>query len=144
MNPDAISGEADVAEDQSASRMDPKIKAQWVAALRSGEYKQGGGQLHNSIAGEFCCLGVLCDLAVKAEVDVRVQPGAFGTEYDGQTGSLPAAVQEWARLDTPDPELAPTIDQDNDEDIYYWDEASELNDTGVPFSQIADLIEWGL
>lgn len=37
--------------------MDSKIKEQWVAALRSGKYKQGTGYLNRD--GKFCCLGVL-------------------------------------------------------------------------------------
>ena len=52
--------------------MKPEIQAEWVAALRSGEYKQGTGVLRSE-ANEFCCLGVLCDLAVKAGVAVEVQ-----------------------------------------------------------------------
>lgn len=34
----------------------------WVEALRSGEYKQGRGQLCD-MKGRFCCLGVACDLS---------------------------------------------------------------------------------
>jgi hypothetical protein len=47
---------------------DPEVKAKWVAALRSGEYLQGQGNLKNSqfvesgIQHRFCCLGVLCDV----------------------------------------------------------------------------------
>ena len=41
--------------------MDAEIKAKWVAALRSGEYQQGQGMLR--LDGEFCCLGVLCDVS---------------------------------------------------------------------------------
>lgn len=36
-------------------------REEWLAALRSGEYKQGRGVLKED--GRFCCLGVLCDLA---------------------------------------------------------------------------------
>lgn len=36
----------------------------WVTALRNGEYKQGYDQLKSS-CNEFCCLGVLADLAIK-------------------------------------------------------------------------------
>lgn len=36
--------------------LDPTKKALWVAALRSGEYEQGRGNLHDK--GKFCCLGV--------------------------------------------------------------------------------------
>lgn len=41
--------------------MNPEMKTKWVAALRSGEYKQITGFLRYEEG--FCCLGVLCDLA---------------------------------------------------------------------------------
>lgn len=34
------------------------FKKKWVAALRSGKYKQGQHSLHNSGANTYCCLGV--------------------------------------------------------------------------------------
>lgn len=34
------------------------FKQRWVAALRSGEYKQGNFELYNQYTGLFCCLGV--------------------------------------------------------------------------------------
>lgn len=37
------------------------LKEQWINALRSGDYKQGTGQLRND-NNEFCCLGVLADV----------------------------------------------------------------------------------
>lgn len=37
--------------------MDESIKAQWVSALRSGEYEQGKSYL--CADGKYCCLGVL-------------------------------------------------------------------------------------
>lgn len=41
--------------------MDAKLKADWVKALRSGEYRQ---TKFNFEDGEgFCCLGVLCKIA---------------------------------------------------------------------------------
>jgi len=45
--------------------MDAKLKADWIAALRSGKYRQGIGFL-NSDKG-FCCLGVLCDISGDGE-----------------------------------------------------------------------------
>lgn len=38
-------------------KMQPELKAKWVAALRSGEFKQGKERLEKD--GRFCCLGVL-------------------------------------------------------------------------------------
>lgn len=48
--------------------MDAKIKADWIAALRSGEWKQARGQLHKD--GAYCCLGVLCEVAGIAHNDM--------------------------------------------------------------------------
>lgn len=41
--------------------MNPELKAKWVAALRSGKFQQGRGQLRKG--DEYCCLGVLCKVA---------------------------------------------------------------------------------
>lgn len=47
--------------------MDQRIKQLWLVALRSGKYEQGKRFLR---AGEqYCCLGVLCDLAATEKVD---------------------------------------------------------------------------
>lgn len=45
---------------------EPSVRKLWAAALRSGKYKQGFGQLRYK--NKYCCLGVLTDLAVKAGV----------------------------------------------------------------------------
>jgi hypothetical protein len=45
-------------------KLDPKIKARWLRALKNGLYKKGRGQLVTMGRGgdRFCCLGVLADL----------------------------------------------------------------------------------
>jgi hypothetical protein len=49
--------------------MNPRIKAQWIAALRSGDYTQGFGVLRGTRIADgtigHCCLGVLCNLYVQ-------------------------------------------------------------------------------
>jgi hypothetical protein len=40
--------------------MNQELKAKWVEALRSGEYKQTTGELHDRATDSYCCLGVLC------------------------------------------------------------------------------------
>jgi hypothetical protein len=47
--------------------LDPKVKREFLAALRSGNYAQGQCKLrsHDDL---YCCLGVLTDLAVKAGI----------------------------------------------------------------------------
>jgi hypothetical protein len=50
--------------------MNPRIKADWVTALRSTKYRQVRGALREQLPGKhvgYCCLGVLCDVA-KEEV----------------------------------------------------------------------------
>ena len=37
-----------------------ELRKLWVAALRSGKFKQGKGHLHKG--DEFCCLGVGCEV----------------------------------------------------------------------------------
>jgi hypothetical protein len=111
-------------------KMNPEIKAKWVAALRSGEYKQGRGQLRSE--DRFCCLGVLCDLHAK-----ETGGGWTGFSYEGGTGTLSDGVKAWAELDTYNPyvsigEMREVIAAHND------------GDAQVPartFAEIADAIE---
>ncbi len=44
--------------------MNPEVKAEWLKALRSGEYKQCRGSLAKHNQG-YCCLGVLADVVDK-------------------------------------------------------------------------------
>ena len=49
-------------------KMKKTWKKKWVAALRSGKYKQTRQQLaykHNDGDKSYCCLGVLCDITGK-------------------------------------------------------------------------------
>lgn len=46
--------------------MDQELKTKWLAALRSGDYKQVNGALESIIWGDevgYCCLGVLSKIA---------------------------------------------------------------------------------
>lgn len=43
--------------------MNKKLKQKWIKALRSGEFKQCTGQLKAPKVKEYCCLGVLCNIA---------------------------------------------------------------------------------
>ena len=119
--------------------MNPEIKQQWVAALRSGEYRQGKYMLHNVDENTYCCLGVLCDLAVKAGLQVDKSAGKHNEytviAYDGNQYSLPALVIEWAGLETDIPETA--VEDEGGEPM----NVAQLNDRGWSFVQIADVIE---
>ncbi len=118
--------------------MNPEVKQMWVAALRSGEYEQGTLRLR-SHDDKYCCLGVLCDLAVKAGVDIRILSQGGEYTYDGDAVSLPDVVQEWAGLsdndnDTPQDPMIET-------ELYGSRQLSQLNDNKHSFEEIADLID---
>lgn len=119
--------------------MNPEIKEQWVKALRSGDYKQGQNVLRNK-NDEFCCLGVLCDLAVKEGVigEPSRKPGFDYYFYNGDddwggTKVLTLPVMEWAGLsdDNPDVRLV-RLGKTS---------LAELNDENWTFQRIADVIE---
>jgi hypothetical protein len=121
--------------------MNPEIKAQWVSDLRSGEYEQGKGALNRN--GKLCCLGVLCEQAVKAGVISKVVDGAAVYYGDWNEESvLPAVLLEWAGLPVTgvhpnNPRV--TLDDTREASL------AELNDGEKygehSFDQIADLID---
>ena len=73
--------------------MDPELKAKWVAALRSGEFKQGTTLLHSTVYDTYCCLGVLCEISgTKKEALTTSDRYIFGDsgDYTGVTTVIPA------------------------------------------------------
>lgn len=115
--------------------MNPEVKAKWLEALRSGEYKQGTGHLNRG--RRYCCLGVLCEVAIQEGLNLSVTregPRENVTAfYNNSAGLLPEAVVEWAGLTMTNPEFF-TDDQES------WSLASK-NDSGATFEEIANLIE---
>jgi hypothetical protein len=116
------------------------VKKQWVEALRSGEYQQGREALRRqSLDGDrFCCLGVLCELAAKAEVIPQPRLSgrrtfSYGVGHaEENTAYPPRQVWQWADLGTRDPMVKV-------EGIYR--SLATLNDSGKDFATIAALIE---
>ena len=105
------------------------IAEKWVAALRNGEYKQTTGKLANADRTEHCCLGVLCELAIKEGPEMEVWRGVdMRTRFDGVDNFLPFVVQRWAGTATALGE-------------FYGGALVSLNDEGHPFEQIANVIE---
>jgi len=109
------------------------VKA-WVAALLSGEYKQGKFYLRHE--DKYCCLGVLCELAVKAGVIVPGKPSLGSadkvTVYVGETKTLPREVAWWAGVGA-NPQMSST-----------GHTLGYLNDNGMKFPDIAELIRANL
>lgn len=103
----------------------------WVNALRSGEYNQGIYVLNNE--GNFCCLGVLCEVAIKNGVKMSVQQTDEGIAYDGSTAFLPESVAIWAGINTPN---GGWMDGHGN-----WNSLVQLNDSNESFDLIADIID---
>lgn len=140
--------------------MNPEIKTEWVAALRSGQYIQGRDYLHWRNQNLWCCLGVLCDIAEKhGVVASKPSPNTLVTRFydpanddegngDHSTGELPLAVARWAGFTkeaSGDGDLPITtnpcvtyVDEDGNEQR---DSLAEINDSRYAFDYIAALIE---
>lgn len=67
--------------------MDKKLKAKWIKALRSGQYKQGTGYLCRAdldTPKAFCCLGVLFDIQGAEWVDDNDGHYSRSCKFDGE------------------------------------------------------------
>lgn len=132
--------------------MNPEIKQRWIEALRSGEYRQGKGQLvepGGEKGDKFCCLGVLCDIYSRTKEGRKNKAGwvwddeaesfFFSDGKDYVEGILPSRVRDWAGLSYADPEIT---DPD-----YGTRDLSNMNDGDggeikpYRFKKIARLIE---
>lgn len=112
-------------------KMNPEIKAQWVAALRSGEYKQGKRALNRD--GKFCCLGVLCDLHSKAHGIPWGGRPMYNFRYEGAVVFPNSNVYAWAGMNA---EAGTSVSIDGDGNYLY-----SHNDNGRTFEEIAKAIE---
>ncbi len=144
---------------------DQQVMTRWYEALLSGRYTQAKRTLQRvqpSNADEdtdqvgFCCLGVLCDLAVQDGVignptmytnpvdqDVVMDYGhPDETDHKG-TAFLPDAVMEWAGLTSHNPVVEYPVEFGDPDDPYIRTaHLADLNDEeGMPFSGIAELIK---
>lgn len=128
------------------------VKAQWLEALRSGNYKQGQGALRRELPDgnkEYCCLGVLCDLYAKeTNTEWIMVDGRWF--MDTRDDLMPIVVSRWAFEPGEDPDYVPhrltnpavKVDGKNMS-------LSGVNDGGGSyrrhsFEEIADLIEESL
>jgi hypothetical protein len=112
---------------------------EWTNALRSGNYKQGKNYLRNA-TDEFCCLGVLCDLAdpskwERTTSDERHEVYAWGAEASTQL------------IHNEDLELAIGLNgmvSNTWGSFTIQDVLAQHNDNGATFAEIADMIDAGL
>jgi len=146
--------------------MKQEIAELWSEALRSGVYNQASKALVqvDNESGEVighCCLGVLCELAIKDGVQVNRVAGksaSFSDEdtdesydvyenikFDDRDDLVPNAVMIWAGLKTDDGSVCNPHPYDSAEAYEMESEfpmsLAEMNDSGTSFSGIAALIE---
>lgn len=92
------------------TEMNKRVKTRWLAALRSGKYRQGTKQLRTIKPGTdqvcHCCLGVLCDLYIHSTAGkaagARWEVDKFVSQYvppkNSEMTILPPEVALWAGL----------------------------------------------
>jgi hypothetical protein len=129
--------------------MDADLKAKWVEALRSGEFKQAQGTLHDAKHDSYCCLGVLCKVA-------GAEWGECEKEVEGDDGYY---IKTFSHVPVKDGQLLGNTD---DEELEKWackkfgipdqvvliamndglgKEGQEHYQPAKTFSEIADYIE---
>jgi hypothetical protein len=124
-------------------KMNPEVKAKWLAALRSEEYVQGDGKLkRRDVNGNVfhCCLGVLCEIYEKDENKHERSSGWSLRnneyyEYSGCPNVPPLVVTAWAGLEESNPIYNPDSDDINEHSL------AQDNDNGYSFEAIAAIIE---
>jgi hypothetical protein len=107
------------------SKLDPYIKNIWISALRSGKYQQGRGTLRTPDSSHHCCLGVLCEVLASAPLISREIREKAQYHLCAEYSSLDQGFE--VLLGNP-----AAIPNNN---------LASLNDDGVPFEEIARLIE---
>lgn len=108
--------------------MTPKeVRQKWVEMLRSGKYEQGKNRLRG-IDNKYCCLGVLCELAVQEKV--INPPVLMGQEYayDDDTVELTHRIKDWSGIRS-------------HSGAYEDGNLARDNDAGMLFKDIANTIE---
>lgn len=119
--------------------MNKKVKNLWVKALRSGEFHQGKGYLEKE--GRYCALGVLSVLALIEGQCTYNTEGDLG-KFDNKKFSLSFNVMRWAQIAQAGERYLDS--QEQKVKICFRGKTTtlaDLNDEGLTFSQIANLIE---
>lgn len=104
-----------------------EIKNLWTKALRSGEFPQTSKKLEQN--GSYCALGVLAALAM-LEGQCTYAPGG---RFDNKRISLSHNIMNWAEIHD---SLCQFEDDSGDSFTI-----AELNDNGMNFADIADVID---
>lgn len=128
----------------------------WTAELRSGNRVQATGTLEVVENGvkEQCCLGVACDifadtLGLHVEKIEGWRVDAVVTSYDDETGVLPNSVRDYLGLEDSNPLIELPLTPEQREQAIFDGKPihtgiANLNDGGMSFEQIADVIDYFL
>lgn len=128
-------------------KMDPKIKAKWLTALRSGNYRQVEGALRGFTVAEdglsqtnkigYCCLGVLCNI----ESRHRWHKTTDDYDKDFRYGSV-GMTELGDNLVTASTTMPPKVLAEKwGLSLAAAQRLAAMNDAGKPFDEIADWIE---
>lgn len=118
---------------EETNMMRPKIKAQWLDALRSGHFKKTTSTLkkyHKTTEPGYCCLGVLCEISQEehpeaARLLAKRQSSVYGhNDKSSQAAMLDEGMRAYAGI---------TSDEQR--------KLATRNDNGESFLRIADYIE---
>jgi hypothetical protein len=98
----------------------------WAAALESGEFEQGREALNSN--GQFCCLGVACEVAIREGVPLeKKEHSLYTVYYDGERDMLPPSVQAWLSLaDSAGAYAGGRLIEDNDDRRLTFKEIAEI------------------
>lgn len=133
-------------------KMNSEVKDRWIEALESGKFPQTHRTLAD--ANGYCCLGVLCEVALEDEIVTKeLHVGDEGIfYYEGENGfasaMLPEDVWMWAGLPDENPyvlvkDVVRVIGHeipDFETSISSSVTLATLNDRGLSFEEIAKVI----
>ena len=137
---------------------------EWVEALHSGKYKQGIGKL-KKIGGDsylYCCFGVACEIYERHNGELEKSVASFSDTqsehivYEDETGEhsdfMPYIAATWFGFDSTKVPVSVDLTLHDlhydEEEIRYsgnrpivYKSLDELNDSGLDFGIIANIIE---
>ncbi|CAB4197862.1 hypothetical protein UFOVP1323_51 [uncultured Caudovirales phage] len=129
--------------------MKKEIADLWIAALKSGEYAQTTETLQRVVAKTendreilpgFCCLGVLCEVAIKHGLKITKELDRISNSfmwYDSSRDYIPPVVQEWSGMKSQSGEFRYDVGLD---EYSTKGELTVINDSGKTFEEIAEII----
>jgi len=111
-----------------ATESQKELRKKWVEALRSGQYKQTVGVLYDGTG--YCCLGVACKV-------MGVEPETRNNNFyfDDQNSVLSINAADKLGLKDCNGEFGT-------DDTILTGSLTTMNDDGMTFEQIADMIEY--